>query len=262
MIAIIIGIAIAVVVVIFVLVVKLNDKADEVSELTQKFTDLTSQYVSLQQINENLQKQVGELEYQKYKLQAQSHTLKNLAQSVQSSIQHLYKNASNITEIMSILTYDPMNSTRDMCSVKEEVEKMKKYVHVLHDAKSNMANYEIDTSKVDVNSPYYDDDNSIVELVSLPLIENAFQHGDLRDPDFLKVRFSLYGNIFSVEVITKPKAQDLSGSVGKYRGMGLSNLREKLDLLYPCDGYELKGEAQGDVYWAWLSIKIDHLKVK
>lgn len=274
MIAIIIGI-IVVVILIISLIVQNVKQSDEIEKLTQKEKNLKQKIADCKEkisilekendvLNEektNLTAQVSELlekistlEYHTFRLHLQSHTLKNLAQNVQDAISSLYHKSSDITDIMSMLSFNSAAATnkKSFTSVKEEIETIEKYVRVIHDSKTTKHNYTIDTADVHTESPYFEHEN-ILELVSFPLVENAFQHGDVKADDFLTIHYALSDNVFTIEVKNKLCEEDEKKK--KYSGLGIENLKQRLDLVYP-NNYKLERKVENGFYWCHLQIMI------
>lgn len=273
----IIGIIVVVIIIILIisLIVQNIKKSDEIKKLTKKEKNLRKEVAKckgaisaledknniLNKENENLTAQVRELleknstlEYQTFRLHSQSHTLKNLAQNVQDAISSLYHKSEDITDIMAMLSFNSAAATnnKSYTSIKEEIETIEKYVRVLHDTKTSKSNYIIDTENVQKKSPYYEHDG-ILELVSFPLVENAFQHGDVKADDFLSIRYALSNNVFTVEV--KNKLSEGDEKKKKYSGLGLENLKQRLDLVYP-NSYKLERKTENGFYWCYLQIII------
>lgn len=72
----------------------------------------------------------------------------------------------------------------------------------------------------------------ITPLLLLPLVENAFKHGvhRSREKPFLKVEIIVTGDALTMETRNPKPAQDEPLAS---LGMGLQNVRKRLDLLYP-----------------------------
>lgn len=78
-------------------------------------------------------------------------------------------------------------------------------------------------------------------MLVLLLVENIFKYGVLDDPDFpAKLRMALENNILSIRTINSMKS-------GVSIGIGLQNLKEKLDYFYS-DKHSFKAEAKDDVF--------------
>jgi len=73
-------------------------------------------------------------------------------------------------------------------------------------------------------------------LLFIPFVENAVKHGnDARNPSYVSVSFRVKNRKLEFSCLNSRPAHRVSQSVG---GLGLSNIRRRLDLLYP-DKYEL-----------------------
>lgn len=284
MVAVAIAIAIIFIVVIIYLLVRNSNLNDEIEQLTRTGERLKKENAKLKTQNSNLSKEIERLiqteerlrneiselteqakelrdkismlEYQTYHLRAQSHTLKNLAQNVQDSISHLYRRSSDITDIMGILSFKTANSNRRI-SVKEETETIKKYVNVIRDIKNIKGTCIVDTSDIQTSSPFYTQ-KSILEFISFPLVENAFQHGDTKADDFLRIKYSLFDNIFSVEVKNKINELEIDEENKKYSGQGIEILRHRLEQFYP-NKFKLESGKQNHEYRCYLQVIIDEI---
>ena len=94
----------------------------------------------------------------------------------------------------------------------------------------------------------------IAPLLLLPLVENAFKHGVGRQAEKAWLHSTLTLNPTTVEMTVennKPAAQ----SRNQKGGIGLANLRKRLELLYP-GRYTLQIEDQLDTYRAFLFISL------
>lgn len=91
-------------------------------------------------------------------------------------------------------------------------------------------------------------------MLLIPFVENAFKHGTevLNDP-FIRIRLEQKGTslLFEVENKFHPAAQAPERS----SGIGLSNVRRRLDLLYP-GKYELQLSKRDNIHLAQLKISL------
>lgn len=112
------------------------------------------------------------------------------------------------------------------------------------------------TGKVDLKVDMPENGNGmlVAPLLFITLIENAFKHGiSPMEKSFIHICFKVEegARIFCrIENSNYPKKDnDRSGS-----GIGLENLRKRLNLLYP-EKYMLKTELEGDMFVAQLEIE-------
>lgn len=100
------------------------------------------------------------------------------------------------------------------------------------------------------------DDTEIAPLILLPLVENAFKHGASKDLDAPKVHISLkvvqgvlHFTIFNT------KSMLASTQETPKKGIGSSNIKRRLDLIYP-DAHTLKIDEQTTSYFVALDIHL------
>jgi two-component system LytT family sensor kinase len=98
------------------------------------------------------------------------------------------------------------------------------------------------------------DGQKIAPLLLLPLVENAFKHGLSKQTEsgWLKVDISLAGRALIVLVENTKLSVITLQSKG---GIGLSNLRKRLELLYP-GRYQLELEDRANTFKARLAIEL------
>jgi hypothetical protein len=92
----------------------------------------------------------------------------------------------------------------------------------------------------------------ILPLVLITFVENCFKHGELADPaNPLVISLSLTQNILAFQ--TRNKKRD--GPKEKSTGIGLSNTRQRLDIVYP-GRYKLLTINDADYYTCTLTIEL------
>ncbi|GAB3999679.1 histidine kinase [Spirosoma daeguense] len=93
----------------------------------------------------------------------------------------------------------------------------------------------------------------IAPLLLLPLVENAFKHGVGRQTGNSWLHGTLTLNPTAIEMTVENNKPDTLAKAQK-GGIGLANLRKRLELLYP-GRYSLQTEERSDTYRAALSIQ-------
>jgi len=130
-------------------------------------------------------------------------------------------------------------------TLKEEIEFIKNYI-ALHKMRYH--------KNVDINfSIEVEDENvKIMPLLFIILVENAFKHGveKLRSNAFvnLKLKATKNENYFEVENNFEKDAENLTG-------IGLENLKRRLELVYP-NRFQLKTSEANNKYNAQLKIQL------
>jgi len=96
------------------------------------------------------------------------------------------------------------------------------------------------------------DNITIPPFLLLPLVENAFKHGDMKFPFKIKLNSSNKHLRFNIRNNIKEKQKDKVG------GIGLENIRKRLELIYS-DNCELTINPSDTVFDVLLEIKFDRL---
>ncbi len=99
--------------------------------------------------------------------------------------------------------------------------------------------------------------HNIAPLLFLPLVENSFKHGMSRSSGDAWVDITLIcrtGEIFLTVRNSLPAEAAADSSASEEQGIGLRNVRERLDLLYPGTASFAAGH-QGDAFEVTLRIK-------
>lgn len=90
-----------------------------------------------------------------------------------------------------------------------------------------------DTTKVSFEGPLVSQDINIAPMLFLPYIENAFKHGvSAVEPSVIRIELSLEDKVLELKVINTIFNENAE-IVDSYGGIGLTNTKRRLDLLYP-----------------------------
>lgn len=96
-------------------------------------------------------------------------------------------------------------------------------------------------------------DKQIVPLLLISFVENAFKHGILTDPDYpIRIHLVVEDDRLLFTVFNR-KNSDQKDRTG---GIGLTNVRRRLELLYP-DRYSLEIAEDAQTYTVELSLQLD-----
>lgn len=186
------------------------------------------QYLEAQRRNVQLAKQKLDAELSALKSQVNPHFLFN-------SLNNLYSLALDqdprtpglilrMSEMMRYLLYE---SNGILVPLAKEIEHLQNYMEMQRLRVGTHVNisFEID-GKVE--------DKEVSPLLFLPLVENGFKHGVKGDTKgaFIKVQMNILAERLILQVENnKGQAEELESKTSN--GVGLSNLRRRLDLLYP-----------------------------
>ncbi|MCU0390257.1 MAG: histidine kinase [Thermoflexibacter sp.] len=153
-----------------------------------------------------------------------------------------------LSELMSYMIYE---AKYDLVSLEKEVDYLKSYMSLekLRFGDELKIDFQVDGILSGVNIP---------PLILLPFVENAFKHGVHQDIDKVWIRINLIikdeSLVFKVEN-SQLKRQQVSQIADKGGGIGLNNIRRRLELLYEQD-FELKISDNEDIYSVELRLNM------
>lgn len=186
------------------------------------------------------------LETEQLKFQLQPHTLNNILANLKVTASKLNKGLDSLSEILEYIIYK--GNTNLVC-VQDEIAFIKKYLQLNDLFTNEIDSITLDSTQIMPTSKYYYT-ACIPHLITAYFIENAFKHGDINNPDFLKVDLTLTDRYFAMKVVNKIKKK-AANSKG---GIGLKNMKERLDLLLP-GKYEISNSANDQEYQSNLVIR-------
>ena len=168
----------------------------------------------------------SELQHLKYQLQPHFffNSLNNIYSLIESSPSQAQETVHTLAKLMRYMLYDADTGKTNLA---EEVEFMTQYITLM---KLRIS----DKTTVVTDFPTLVREYKIAPLLFISLIENAFKHGvSATQPSEIYFSLSIKDNTvrFIAQNTNFPKTnQDKSGS-----GIGLNNLKKRLQLLYPKD---------------------------
>lgn len=231
-----------------VFIVKLRRTRKELDAVVKEKDRITFHRDSLITENAKLEAENALLRTDNLKIQLEPHTVKNIMGRLQAYAGNLSHGMDTMMKTMDYVLYKGATHT---VSVEEEVGFIRSYVDMQAIVRKQRDGLEVIDNKLDKSSRWYTQP-CIPHLVTGYLLENAFKHGAVEDPDFLRVEVSLVGNEFRMEVLNK---------VGKKYGteaggIGLKNMQERLESLLDGSFHIDHGPMSGDMYRAVLTITV------
>ncbi len=175
-------------------------------------------------------------------------TLNNLYGMSLIKSDHLSK---SLLDLASILRYILYESGTGKIHFNREKEIMNAYIQLellrLHKTETFSFQIEADTNY------------ELPPLLWLPVLENAFKHGTrhISQEHFLDFRLTIKNNVWILqsENTFKPTGeQDLTMQEGS--GMGLHNLRKRLDIIYP-KKHDIRETVKGNLYSVYIKIDLN-----
>lgn len=203
---------------------------------------------SLTEENRKLLADNAVLEADHLKFQLQPHTLNNILANLKVIASKLNKGLDSLSDTLDYILY---SGHSNLVSVKEELGFIHKYLELNDLFISGIESIKIDDKDVNTKSKYYMT-ACIPHLITAYFIENAFKHGDVNHPEFLRITLKLSDTSFQMSVVNRVRTKS-SETKG---GLGLSNMKKRLELLL-AGKYEIQTESTEQEYKSTLTIKLD-----
>jgi sensor histidine kinase YesM len=196
------------------------------------------------------QKTIAELEL--LKAQIHPHFLFN---TLNNLFAHTLRNSTDSPQIVSrlsnLLRFMIYESRHDFIPLGEEIKLLHNYI----DLEKLRYGQELDMSVTFTG----DLENKLIRpLLLLPLIENSFKHGMSQqlEKKWIQLVMSVDQNNFYFKLANSKDPNQVKTEVkGKSKGIGLENVRRRLELLYP-GKYKMEVLDQDDVFLIDISLEI------
>ncbi|GGD45954.1 sensor histidine kinase [Muriicola marianensis] len=152
-----------------------------------------------------------------------------------------------IVQLSEVLRYIIYDSNTSRVTLKEEVLLLKNFIGFQKYRKK-------EGDKIQFREDVENEDFSIYPMLLLPLVENSFKHGvpGKEDENFISIDFIQKGEEFHFR-IENHISGDTEGSNGGYSGVGLTNLKKNLEIVYP-DTHELEIKRNNNVFSVSLKL--------
>jgi sensor histidine kinase YesM len=175
-----------------------------------------------------MQKEKSEAELNALKTQVNPHFLFNGLNSIYSLVlKNSDKAPETILKLSEILRYIIYETRKEQVDLKTELDYMQYYIDIQKLRSGSLAKIEVSIS----GNP---DNRKIAPLLFLPLIENSFKHGIKGEtgPTFVMLEWTIgEGYIRFVAENNKGQTDDVGSD--QHNGIGLENLKQRLDMAYP-----------------------------
>ena len=208
---------------------------------------MTTEWYNNEAQRKEIEKSQAEAELANLKSQVNPHFLFNTLNNIYSLIQIDPAQAQEaVHDLSGMLRYVLYESPKDTVPLSKECGFLREYVKLMSARLTSGV-------KLDVSLPETNSDRQIAPLLFIPLIENAFKHGISDSAEsFIRIRLNEDDEYVTclVENSCYPKDDtDRSGS-----GIGITNLKRRLDLLYP-GAYSFEYGRVQSIYRSLLRIK-------
>lgn len=192
----------------------------------------------------NMEKEKLETELKFLKSQVNPHFLFNALNNIYSLTLTQNPQASeSVMQLSEILRYMVYDSNENKVHLKNEITYIENFVKLKMLKDSRGMDVQLD---IDNNSPNL----MVAPLLFIPFVENAFKHSRIEDLKEGFIRISLKAKDQTILFEVENSIPNGTYTKDKEGGVGLTNIRKRLKLLYPDDEYDLnitQTETQFDV---------------
>lgn len=183
----------------------------------------------------------AEIKYLRYQVQPHFlfNTLNNIYSLIDSSPVIAKTSIHSLSKMMRYLLHD---TTIHKVPLVKEIDFLERYIELMQLRVSS--NIKLEKSFPIINQPI-----QIAPLLLISFIENAFKHGiDAIQPSSIKIELTITNDLLHYTVINSsfPQKEKATDS-----GIGLENLKKRLELVYPSK-FDLITEEKDKLYTAKL----------
>lgn len=197
--------------------------------------------------NELIRRQQTEIELSVLKSQINPHFLFNVLNSIYSlSLQKSDQTPDVVMRLSEILRYMLYEAKHEFVPLKKEIQMVRDYADI---EQMRLSKEQVLTLHCDDQLPPY----RIAPLLLIPFVENAIKHGtnSMADDAFIAIDIKVAEN--TLYFFCKNNFKPLP--VRKDSGLGLENVRKRLQLLYP-GKHVLDIKQQNDIFEVLLAIQL------
>lgn len=171
-------------------------------------------------------------------------TLNTIYALTQTNPEKAGESVLQLSKMMRFLLYESENSP--VIPIKKEVELMETYLNLVRDRLTENVDVKFDVA-------LENEQFKVPALLFIPLIENAFKHGvSTSKPSFIHISLAVKNDVLNAKISNSvhPKANDLEKG-----GIGLSNVKRRLELMCEREDYSLDISDDGATYNLELTLK-------
>lgn len=194
--------------------------------------------------NQNLQSELTLL-----KSQVNPHFLFNTLNNIYFLIEKNPDDAQQvILKLSDLLSHQLYTTKNGLVSLTDELTNLSNYIELQRIRKEELA-------EVHFSFPEYLNEFKIAPMLLLPIIENAFKHGQsaTQKKSFVDIQIQVEGSRLKFTCLNSFEPKLYTPLKG---GIGLTNVKRRLQLLY-CDKHSFITEMKNSLYSVTLSILLD-----
>ncbi|WP_159471498.1 sensor histidine kinase [Dyadobacter sp. 3J3] len=167
--------------------------------------------------------------------------------AIQESADRTSEGIQKLGDMMRFMLYE---NNLDIIPVAREVDYLKDYIHL-----QNLRLAKSENIKVEVNISENTCQHSIAPMLLIPFIENAYKHGvSLQYRSWINISLRCQGSKLELDVYNSIHPKNQADPENKHTGIGLENVRQRLELLY-AGKYELQIRESQIEYFVHLTLR-------
>ncbi len=185
-----------------------------------------SQWNQKEKYAAEIEKKKLEAELQQLKSQINPHFLFNSLNSIYILLgQNLDLGKETLIQFSDLLSHQIYENNKECVALSKEIENLKNYIKiekVRH----------VDVLQLEYAFPANKNNLFVTPMLFLPIIENAFKHGQSNESYWIKIKMEvLEGHILNLSV--ENSLNTFKNTSTKNKGIGLRNVQRRLELIYP-----------------------------
>ena len=185
-----------------------------------------------------------------HRAQLNPHLLKN---SLNGILSHAYQTYYTMDKLAMVLDYVLYESGDELVSPKAEIEFARNLIEINKVKLSPLFDIRVKFDIDELNDAMFDTP-TLVPLLTVDLIENAFKHADFHSADsFISITMTFKEGVLGLVVSNRISKR--SPLQKQKSGIGSKTLEERLMLYYP-GRHQLDRFVENDVYSAHLQIRL------
>ena len=198
-----------------------------------------------------VQKEKLQLELNALKAQIHPHFLFNTLNNLYSlTLKNSEKSSEVVLKLSDIMRYVLYEANEDEVDLKKEISFSRNYIELqrLRYSEQYKINFTVEGELEELK---------IAPLLFIDFLENAFKHGlEKRFNDgSVEVVFIIKDHLINFSVINSKGQSEQSDRNDRAQGIGLTNIRKRLSLIYP-ENYELVIDDAGELFKVKLNLQL------
>ncbi len=158
------------------------------------------------------------------------------------------KSPKAIMQLSKMLDYSLYGSKKEKVSLKEEIQYINNFIGLFKLKDDNIKSVSFNFSKANNTL-------KIAPMLLIPFIENAFKHGNIEDTKSGYITIMLKTKLDNKVLFTVKNSYRTKKSVDNSSGIGINNVKRRLELLY-FNKHTLSIEESQNEYLIYLTLEI------